>query len=81
MLKRLFQKTPTVEQFRQIVFQSLKANDIQMPNDTLLEKEMIDGFEYSQIWKSQAYHMMFVARCKDIRNKNCKIQFDRIRLS
>lgn len=81
MLNRLFEKTPTVEEFREIVFRSLKFNNIQMPLDAKLKSEQINGFEYKQIWESQEQKQLFVASCKDVRNKKSKIQFKNIRLS
>ena len=80
MLRNIFRKIPTVEEFREQVIQSLKIDNIQMPNDAYLDREVIDGFQYIQIWKSNSCHMEFNAICLDVRNPKNKIYYTKDRL-
>lgn len=79
MLRDIFRRIPTVEEFREIVKDSLKADGIQMPDDAFLDREVINGFQYVQIWVSKDYHMEFNAICLDVRNPNSEIYYTKRR--
>lgn len=80
MLKSIFRRTPTVEEFREQIIKSLKTDNIQMPDDARLDEEIINGFEYIQKWVSNNYHMEFNAICLDVRNPNSKIYYTKRRI-
>ena len=74
MLKALFQKTPTIEEFRQIVFQALwESKDIQStaPKDLKFTgKDELKGNEYYQFWKSEEQNQLYIAYCSNIKKPN-----------
>lgn len=80
MLRNIFRRIPTVEEFREQVIRSLKSDNIQMPKDAYLDREVINGFQYTQIWISNGYHMEFRATCLDVRKSKSKIYYDKHRL-
>jgi hypothetical protein len=74
MINRLFRKTPTVEEFRQVVFQSLKAKGIQMPKNTTIYEDAND-YKYSQIWEDEQQQTIAIVTCKNIKKTNKPIKF------
>jgi len=76
MIKTLFRKTPTVEEVRERTIIYMKVHKIMMPNDVILVGDKTDGFAYALVWKSAEQQKLFVARCKDVRRRKLKINFN-----
>ena len=78
MILDYFKKYPTIEEVRQIVFDTLAT----VGTDIIPKKVMLDlkfecdgsiGFEYYQFWISHLYNLKYKASIRDIRDKNQKV--------